>query len=38
LVFCRVRSWLTGRRSISLPFSDHCEPLVESHEALAGVY
>jgi hypothetical protein len=34
LVFCRVRSWLTGRRSISLPFSDHCEPLVENDEAL----
>jgi hypothetical protein len=34
LVFCRVKSWLTGRRAISLPFSDHCEPLVESHEAL----
>lgn len=28
LVFCRVRSWLAGRRLISLPFSDHCEPLV----------
>ena len=29
-VFCRVRSWLTGRRMVSLPFADHCEPLVES--------
>jgi hypothetical protein len=28
LVFCRVKSWLTGRRMVSLPFSDHCEPLV----------
>ena len=28
LVFCRVASWITGRRLISLPFSDHCEPLV----------
>jgi hypothetical protein len=27
LVFCRVKSWLTGRRLVSLPFSDHCEPL-----------
>ncbi|WP_348266547.1 GNAT family N-acetyltransferase [Edaphobacter paludis] len=27
LVFCEVRSWLTGRRLISLPFSDHCQPL-----------
>ena len=29
LAFCDVRSWLTGRRLVSLPFSDHCEPLVE---------
>ena len=27
-VFCRVKSWLTGRRLVSLPFSDHCDPLV----------
>ena len=27
LVFCEVQSWLTGRRLISLPFSDHCQPL-----------
>ena len=26
-LFCRVESWLTGRRLVSLPFSDHCEPL-----------
>jgi CelD/BcsL family acetyltransferase involved in cellulose biosynthesis len=30
LLFCRVSSWLTGRRLVSLPFSDHCEPLVDS--------
>ncbi|HSZ01581.1 MAG TPA: peptidoglycan bridge formation glycyltransferase FemA/FemB family protein [Terriglobales bacterium] len=30
LVFCRVKSWLTGRRFVSLPFSDHCEPLVNN--------
>src|SRR5580698_406418 len=29
LVFCEVNSWLTGRRLVSLPFSDHCDPLVE---------
>lgn len=34
LVFCRVNSWLTGRRLVSLPFSDHCEPLL-SHSDLA---
>jgi CelD/BcsL family acetyltransferase involved in cellulose biosynthesis len=27
LVLCRVASWITGRRLISLPFSDHCDPL-----------
>ena len=35
LVFCRVQSWLTGRRLISLPFSDHCEPLVSSPDELS---
>jgi len=34
LVFCRVKSWLTGSRLVSLPFSDHCEPLCESREEL----
>src|SRR5690348_10837256 len=28
LVFCRVDSWLTGRRLVSLPFSDYCDLLV----------
>ena len=32
IVFCRIRSWLTGRRMVSLPFADHCELLVESCE------
>ena len=27
--FCEVRSWLTGNRLVSLPFSDHCEPLLD---------
>jgi len=30
--FCRVDSWVTGRRLVSLPFSDHCEPLVDAEE------
>jgi hypothetical protein len=34
VVFCRIDSWLTGQRMVSLPFSDHCEPLVSSHEEL----
>ncbi len=29
VLFCVVRSWLTGDRLVSLPFSDHCEPLVD---------
>jgi CelD/BcsL family acetyltransferase involved in cellulose biosynthesis len=29
-VFCHIDSWLTGRRLVSLPFSDHCDPLVDS--------
>jgi len=34
LLFCEVRSWLTGLRLVSLPFSDHCEPLVENEDDL----
>lgn len=30
--FCQIRSWLTGNRAISLPFSDHCDPLVDTWE------
>lgn len=37
VAFCKVKSWLTGRRVVSLPFSDHCEPLVDSSEELDGV-
>src|SRR5689334_10594977 len=32
VVFCRVDSWLTGRRLVSLPFSDHCEPLLRGDD------
>jgi hypothetical protein len=28
IVLCRVSSWLTGSRLVSIPFSDHCEPLL----------
>ena len=34
LIFGRVESWLTGRRLVSLPFSDHCEPLVDQQQDL----
>jgi lipid II:glycine glycyltransferase (peptidoglycan interpeptide bridge formation enzyme) len=30
IVFCVVESWLTGSRLVSLPFSDYCEPLVDT--------
>jgi hypothetical protein len=33
-VFCQVNSWLTGRRLVSLPFSDHCDPLINCAEEL----
>jgi Acetyltransferase (GNAT) domain len=32
--FCQVSSWLSGRRLVSLPFSDHCAPMVENVEQL----
>lgn len=28
IVLCRVSSWITGTRLVSLPFADHCEPLL----------
>ena len=37
MVFCRVESWVTGRRLVSLPFSDHCEPLVDRQEDLQAL-
>jgi len=37
VVFCRVSSWLTGPRIVSLPFTDHCEPLVDGCEGLQDI-
>jgi hypothetical protein len=34
LVFCRVDSWLTGNRLVSVPFADHCELLSSSSAEL----
>src|SRR5215510_5456746 len=28
VVLCRISSWMTGTRLVSLPFADHCEPLL----------
>src|SRR5215469_8086425 len=30
--FCEVKSWITGKRLVSLPFSDHSEPLLTDAE------
>lgn len=32
IVFCRIDSRLTGHRMVSLPFSDHCDPLVDRRD------
>jgi len=40
LPFMEVKSWVTGVRGVSLPFSDYCEPIIEtqaSPELLAQV-
>lgn len=30
IVFCEVDSWITGKRLVSLPFSDHSEPMLSA--------
>ena len=35
--FCRIKSWLTGERVVSVPFADHCEPLFDRAEDLHAV-
>ncbi len=37
VALCRINSWLTGRRLVSLPFSDHCEPLVHDEGHLTEI-
>lgn len=37
VVLCGVRSWLSGNRLVSLPFSDHCEPLIDDAEELRAL-
>lgn len=37
VLFCPVRSWITGNRLVSLPFSDHCSPLVNNSEELQSI-
>lgn len=37
IVLCQVYSWLTGNRMVSVPFSDHCEPLLDTQSAAAEI-
>src|SRR6516225_1621655 len=37
VVFCRIQSLFTGSRWVSLPFSDHCEPLAANTAELANL-
>src|SRR5688500_677112 len=37
IVLCDVKSCLTGQRLVSLPFSDHCEPMVQSNDQLEAI-
>lgn len=34
IVVCNIRSLLTGSRVVSLPFSDHCQPLIDASTTL----
>lgn len=37
IVFCGIDSWLTGRRLVSLPFSDHSEPLTDGDDSFRAL-
>jgi len=34
IVLCEIKSWITGTRAVSLPFSDHCELLLQDAQHL----
>lgn len=36
IAFCEVNSWISGSRLVSLPFSDHCHPLLECGKGLGA--
>ncbi len=38
LPLMEVNSRLTGKRGVSLPFSDYCEPIVSSKEQFEGIF
>jgi hypothetical protein len=37
IVLCQIKSWLTGHRMVSVPFADHCEPLLDNPSAAAAI-
>jgi hypothetical protein len=37
VAFCRIKSWLTGERMVSVPFADHCQPLYENPKDLYAI-
>lgn len=36
VLLCRVSSWFTGTRLVSLPFADHCQPLLNDPAESVG--
>jgi CelD/BcsL family acetyltransferase involved in cellulose biosynthesis len=37
IAFCEVNSWLSPSRLVSLPFSDHCQPLLENDKDMVEI-
>lgn len=37
ILFCQIANWVSRPRLVSLPFSDHCAPLVESPGQLTSL-
>ena len=37
IVLCTVDSWITGRRLVSVPFADHCDPLIQNSADLESL-
>jgi Acetyltransferase (GNAT) domain len=37
IVFCRFSSWISGKRMVSLPFSDHCASLGNDNVTVSGM-
>ncbi len=38
VVFCHIKSWVTGSRIVSLPFSDHCELLTDGPASSGALF